>query len=82
MWQPTRLVRYLLLLGIVVVAVCVRLHPLDHLLQPQGLLIHDLDTLRRLAHLAAIDHAGQYPVVEVLDGYPIGTTLHWTLPMD
>lgn len=74
--------RFLLLVGIFVAAVSVRLGPREHLLQPEGLLIHDLDTLRRLARIEAIDAAGHYPLVETHDGFPAGTQLHWTLPMD
>jgi hypothetical protein len=74
--------RFLLLACLIVVAVAVRLHPREHLIQRDGLLIHDVDTLRRLARLHALDQAASYPITETLDGYPQGSELHWTLPMD
>jgi hypothetical protein len=44
--------------------------------------IHDADTVRRLVRLEAIDASDTYPVVEPMDGFPKGTVIHWTLPMD
>ena len=81
-WAPTPLLRRLLLVAIVAVAVFTRLGPRADLFQDGGVLLSDLDTMRRLAHIEAIDRAGTYPIVETLDGCPTGTTLHWTLPMD
>lgn len=81
-WAPTPLLRRLLLVAIVAVAVFTRLGPRADLFHDGGVLLSDLDTMRRLAHIEAIDRAGTYPIVEPLDGWPTGTTLHWTLPMD
>lgn len=81
-WTPTPLLRRLLLVAIVAVAVFTRLGPRADLFHDGGVLLSDLDTMRRLAHIEAIDRAGTYPIVEPLDGCPTGTTLHWTLPMD
>jgi len=79
--HPKPLARVLLLLALVGLALAVR-GPRHDLVQPTGLAVHDLDTMRRLARLSAIDRSDHYPIVEPKDGWPAGTTLHWTLPMD
>ncbi|MEZ5963555.1 MAG: hypothetical protein R3F56_06885 [Planctomycetota bacterium] len=76
------LVRVLLLLGLALCVVAVRLGPRHDVVLPDRVLLSDLDTQRRLARLEALDAAASYPIVEVRDGWPDGTTLHWTLPMD
>ncbi len=81
-WAPTPLVRRLLVLALVAVAILVRLGPRADLQHDGGVLFSDLDTMRRLARLEALDKADHYPIVEPRDGWPAGTTLHWTRPMD
>ena len=52
------------------------------MLGAHDILIYDSDTLRRLVRLDVIDVGGAYPVRELLDGFPVGSVSHWTLPMD
>ncbi len=56
----------------------------DHriVVRPEAVTPYDNDTLRWLAHLEARDHSPGYPLREVQDGFPEGTEIHWTLPME
>lgn len=47
-----------------------------------GIAFNDLDTQRRLARLDALAQSESYPVLEVHDGFPVGTLSHWTRPFD
>ncbi len=49
---------------------------------PKGYWFWDNDTVRRLSRLDLLDRTGNYPAVDPWDGYPDGSVLHWTLPMD
>ncbi len=42
----------------------------------------DNDTVRRLCRLDLLDRGGTYPPVNHWDGYPEGSVIHWTRPMD
>lgn len=44
--------------------------------------LHDNDTMRWLAHLRERDQSTAYPLREGKDGFPEGTEIHWTLPME
>lgn len=64
------------------VAMWMRAVDLDHVLRADGVLIYDNDTLRRLARIEALADAPSYPFVNLRDGFPSGTAIHWTRPMD
>ncbi len=68
----------LLLLG----ALGLRVHPAVITTSPAGIDFLDADTVRRLVRLRHLDEVTEYPSVERRDGFPEGTTLQWTLPMD
>ncbi|HLU39600.1 MAG TPA: hypothetical protein VK081_09450 [Planctomycetota bacterium] len=80
--RPALALRAAGLLALLVLSLCARLGPRAEVLEGGGVAITDRDTLRRLARLHALDRAESYPIVEPLDGWPQGTTIHWTLPMD
>ncbi len=42
----------------------------------------DNDTVRRLSRLDLLSRSETYPVRNPWDGYPEGTVIHWTRPMD
>ena len=46
-----------------------------------GIYFKDPDTVRRLARLER-DRAESYPSPDARDGWPDGSAIHWTLPMD
>ena len=60
----------------------VRLQEVPAVAGPDRLWFWDNDTVRRLSRLELLDRARTYPVVNRWDGYPEGSVLHWTLPMD
>ena len=70
------------LITILVVAMWIRGIDLDHVLRADGVLIYDNDTLRRLARIEALANAPHYPFINPRDGFPVGTAIHWTRPMD
>ncbi len=48
----------------------------------RGFWFWDNDTVRRLSRLDLLARSKTYPVVNRWDGYPEGSAIHWTKPMD
>ncbi len=67
----------LLLLGLLV-----RCWNFGEVVRSDGLLFWDNDSVRRLERLRTLDRETDYPVLERKDGFPQGSTSHWTQPMD
>ncbi len=76
-----------LLVGLVVVLVGtafgVRVDRGHVVVGEESILFRDNDTARRLVRLEnLVDPDKPYPYQNPLDGYPEGSVIHWTLPMD
>ena len=76
-----------LLVGLVVVLVAsafgVRVDRGDRVVTEDSILFRDNDTARRLVRLQnLVDEDKPYPYLNPQDGYPQGSVIHWTLPMD
>lgn len=78
--RPTAFLTFLLLL--MAGAAALRCYPPVLRVGPDGIDFLDADTVRRLVRLNQLDAAEHYPAVDVRDGFPAGTDIQWTLPMD
>ncbi|MBK8979806.1 MAG: hypothetical protein IPM29_28240 [Planctomycetes bacterium] len=76
------LILVLALVALAALAAAVRSHPAVMSMDETGIDFRDADTVRRLVKLNSMDTSETYPVLEVRDGYPEGTTIQWSLPMD
>jgi hypothetical protein len=72
----------LALLGLLLAAFVVRSQRPGDVVRGHGIVCFDNDTVRRLERMRALEHAADYPIVEVKDGFPSGSVSHWTRPMD
>ena len=80
-WQ--RWLLAVLVVVLVAVAFGVRVERGDLVVVENDILFRDNDTARRLVRLNhLVDPDKPYPYQNPEDGYPQGSVIHWTLPMD
>ena len=72
----------LILLALMLVGATLRVHPSMITTSDQGIDFFDADTVRRLVRINNLDTSSVYPDFESRDGYPEGSHIQWSLPMD
>ena len=79
--RPTWVLAWAMLL--VLASLLVRVESCSQVVTEDGIQLSEPDTLRRVLRLERLaDPTVDYPSANPWDGYPDGSVIHWTLPMD